>query len=115
MATFTLTDLKNEVSKKYAPTVIENGADQYILQNMLQLPTEKRTKVMALVDSIDGDKGDKNTIEEQTDIFREIIRAAEENDRGDELLDLLGDNTALLVEVATKWMEATQLGEAERS
>lgn len=115
MATFTLTDLKNEVSKKYAPTVIENGKDEYVLQNLLQLPAEKRNKVLEIVDSLDEEDGEKVGLDGQVEKFRELIIAAEENDKGEELLTLIGDNTALLIELATRWMETTQMGEAERS
>jgi len=115
MATFTLNDLRNEVSKKYAPTVIENGKDTYTLQNMLQLPTKKRKEVMELVDSVGGDDEGGSSIEDQLEIFRKIIIAAEEDDKGDELLELLGDNTAMIYEVVSSWMETTQLGEAGSS
>lgn len=115
MATFTLTDLKNEVSKKYAPTVIENGKDEYVLQNLLQLPAEKRNKVLEIVDSLDEEDGEKVGLDAQVEKFQELIVAAEENDNGKELLSLIGDNTALLIELATRWMETTQMGEAERS
>lgn len=114
MATFTLEDLRNEVSKRYAPTVIQNGGDEYVLQNMLQLPAEKRDEVMDLVERFENG-GEDMPLEDQVSIFKEIIIAAEDNDRGNELLALLGDNTALIFEVINRWMEATQLGEAERS
>lgn len=115
MATFTLEDLKNEVSKKYAPTVIKNGTDQYVLQNLLQLPSTKRNKTMDLVDTLDAEEEDKSGIDYQVEVFREIIQIVEVNDRGQELLDLLGDNDALILELVTAWMDSSQLGEAELS
>lgn len=116
MATFSLTDLRNEVSKKYAPTVIENGDDTYTLLNLLQMPTKKRDKVMELVDQIESEeKAAELPIGEQVKIFEDILVAAEQNDRGKELLELLGDNTAMLFELIQRWMEGTQLGEAEQS
>lgn len=119
MATFTLTDLRNEVSKKYAPTVIENGADTYTLQNLIQLPKDKREEVTALVDKFESSSDDEEDeglgLEGQMDTFRDIILAVETEGKGQELLDLLGDNPALLMELASAWMTGTQLGEAEHS
>lgn len=122
MATFTLTDLRNEVSKKYAPTVIENGDDEYILQNVMQMPEKKRRLVTELIEEIgaddkdnDEDKEGADEIDSQTATLRKIIIAAEKNDKGEELLELIGDNVAMLVELFNSWTEGTQLGEASQS
>lgn len=118
MATFTLTDLRNEVTKKYAPTIIENGDDKYILQNLMQMEERKRRAIEQLVDSIQDEPEageDGSDAENQTEVFRQILVAAEDNDRGEELLELLGDNLAMLVELVNSWMEGTQLGEASQS
>lgn len=122
MATFTLTDLRNEVSKKYAPTVIENGDDEYILQNVMQMPEKKRRLVTELIEEIGADDKDNNEdkegadeIDSQTATLRKIIIAAEKNDKGEELLELIGDNVAMLVELFNSWTEGAQLGEASQS
>ena len=115
MATFTLEDLKNEVSKKYAPTVIKNGTDQYVLQNLLQLPAKKRNQTMDLVETIDSEEEEKSGIDHQVGVFREIIKVVVADDRGQDLLGLLGDNDALVIELVSAWMDSSQLGEAERS
>lgn len=114
MATFSLTDLRNEVSKKYAPTIIENGDETFELPNMLQLPEKKRDKVLDLVDQFSSGE-ESLSITEQTKIFKEIVIAAEASSRGKELLNLLGDNTAILFELVSRWMDGTQVGEAEPS
>lgn len=111
MATFTLTDLKNEVSKKYAPTVIENGDKTYTLQNLMQIGSEDRDKVLELIEDIDSEN---KTLDDQIAVFRSIVEIVEENGNGGELLELLGDNTALVMELVNTWMDGTQLGEAER-
>lgn len=115
MATFTLEDLKNEVSKKYAPTVIKNGTDQYVLQNLLQLPSKKRNQTMDLVETIDSEEEEKSGIDHQVGVFREIIKVVVADDRGQQLLGLLGDNDALVIELVSAWMDSSQLGEAEPS
>lgn len=119
MATFSLTDLKNAVDKKYAPTIVENGSDTYTFQNLLQLPTERRDAVMKLIDSVSGNEDDEDSDEaddvglaNELETFSEILRLVEINDKGQELIDLLGDNTAMLIELGSAWMNGSQLGEA---
>lgn len=110
MATFTLTDLKKAVDKKYAPTIIKNGKTEYRLENMLQLPVEKTDEVLELVDKFDTAEG----VKEQIAIFEAIIEAVEVNGKGRELIDLLGGSQGSLIELGTTWMQGTELGEAER-
>lgn len=110
MATFTLTDLKKAVDKKYAPTIIKNGKTEYRLENMLQLPVEKTDEVLELVDKFDTAEG----IKEQIEIFEAVIEAVEVNGKGRELIDLLGGSQGSLIELGTTWMQGTELGEAER-
>lgn len=112
MATFTLTDLKNSVAQKYAPTVIENGADTYTLQNPLQLPEKARDKVENL---LDGLTGEESTTKDMLKVFREVVVLVTEESKGKELLGLLGDNDPLLIELVSSWMEDTQLGEVAGS
>lgn len=113
MATFTLDNLREEVSRKYAPTVIENGDDAYTLPNLLQMPSKQRKEVLDLIDKFeDSGSGDYDA---QFEVFSEIIEAGVEGGKGKELLELLGDNAALVVEIVTSWMEGTQAGEAEPS
>lgn len=110
MATFTLTDLKKAVDKKYAPTIIKNGKTEYRLENMLQLPVEKTDEVLALVDKFDTAEG----VKEQIEIFETVIEAVEVNGKGRELIELLGGSQGALIELGTTWMQGTELGEAER-
>lgn len=113
MATFTLDNLREEVSRKYAPTVIENGDDSYTLPNLLQMSSKQRKEVLYLIDKFeDSESGDYDA---QFEVFSEIIEAGVAGGKGEELLELLGDNAALVVEIVTSWMEGTQVGEAERS
>ena len=48
MATFSLDQLKETVSEKYEPTIIENGDDKFVLPNLLQLPEKRRNRVIEL-------------------------------------------------------------------
>lgn len=111
MATFTLDDLKTAAEKKYAPTVIQNGKDEYVLPNLLQVDSARRKKVLGLIEDLDKTED----MDEQLGVINEMLTILTEDGRGEELLALLGDNTALLMELFESWMEGAQVGEAGRS
>lgn len=117
MATFSLSDLKSAVDKKYAPTIVENGSDTYTLQNLLQLPNESRDTVVELIKKISdddesGEDSEDFNVTDELEVFSDIIRTVEVNGKGQELIDLLGENTAMLIELGSAWMNGSELGEA---
>ena len=111
MATFTLTDLQNEVSKKYAPTVMENDGVEYVLPNLLQLDAKARDKALKKIESMEGDEND--SLEFQLTQAKGVLQDVTKE--GKELVGLLGDNPAMILELIEAWMEGTQPGEAKQS
>lgn len=111
MATFTLADLKNEVSKKYASTFIENGDDVYELPNLFQLDSETRHKVEELLEK-DDDDSDENGTDRELNRIKDVVAAITVDGKGAELLELIGDNPAMLVELFHAWNDGAQVGEA---
>lgn len=114
MATFTLTDLKNEVSKKYAPTIIENGDDVYTLPNLFQLDSETRHKAAGLLEKPTDEDGNEIDTDDDYELERlkDVISVVTLDGKGKELLALLGDNPAMLTTLFHTWSEGVQLGEA---
>lgn len=112
MATFTLDNLRDAVNKRYAPLVIENGADVYRLEHYLQLPKKKREALDKITEKIDNPKATEG---EQLEEMQNLVLAATADDKGKELLDLLGENAAMLATVVESWVHGTDLGEAEDS
>ena len=115
MATFTLSDLRNEVSKKYAPTIIKNGKEEFVLQNLLQLKSTSRSAVLEHSDKLGDKEGEGSGLDHQLAVFSDIVKEVVQNDKGEALLDLIDGNDAMLIELVTKWMDTSQVGEAERS
>lgn len=111
MATFSLDQLKETVSAKYEPTIIENGDDKFVLPNLLQLPEERRNRVIELTSQAEKleETGDAGAA---FDMFEQILLAVVEDDRGQELIDLVDNNSAIITEIFTAWTEGTQVGEA---
>jgi len=112
MATFTLDKLRDIVDAKYAPTIIESGDDKFELPTLLRLPEKKRNKIFDLIAEVEKgvEDEDTNALDRQLDVFREMITTAEANDRGEALLELLED-PAMIIELATTWMESSEVGE----
>src|SRR5699024_5525416 len=111
MATFSLDQLKETVSEKYEPTIIENGDDKFVLPNLLQLPEKRRNRVIELTSQAEKleETGDAGAA---FDMFEQILLAVVEDDRGQELIDLVDNNSAIITEIFTAWTEGTQVGEA---
>lgn len=112
MSTFTLDNLREQVEKKYAPVTIETGDGVFVIQNLLQLPQDAREKVAKEIDKLDSEDAG---LQENLDVFTKVIEFATKDNKGKKLLELLEYNSAMIIEVAQKWMEQTQLGEAEDS
>lgn len=120
MATFTLDQLKSDVEKNYATLSIEIGENDTIdLRNILRIDKAPRAEIMDQLDKLDKvqkneDLGQSEQLEQTTKIARDIVSRAA-GKRGKDLLAVIGEDDALLMEILSKWTEATQAGEAENS
>lgn len=120
MATFTLDQLKSDVEKNFATLSIEVGTgDKIDLRNILRMDRDQRAAVMEQLDKLDEVQADEELpqiekLEQTPAIARKVIGLAA-GKRGDDLLALIGDDDALVMEILSKWTEATQVGEAESS
>lgn len=110
MSTFTLADLRDEVAKKYEPLAISNGDDVFVLQPLLTMGEKQRKRVTELLSKY-GDT-DGVDFDASLGVASDLVVAVTKDNRGKDLVALLGDNPALVIEVITRWMEATQPGEA---
>lgn len=115
MATFTLENLREAADRKYAPTIIETPDRTYTLPNLLRLAPEKRSEIEGLLADaekyVDEDASGSD-LNEQIELFEKLLIAAEVDGKGQELLDLI-DDPAIVMDIVTEWLEATQAGEAE--
>lgn len=114
MATYSLEQLKADVDKSYAGLDLEIGEDDVItLANLLRLPKEARTKVAELLDQINEavEANDLNSLEEHSLKVLELAAGK----RGKDLLAVIGTDTALAMDLLSKWTESTQVGEADSS
>lgn len=120
MATFTLDQLKSDVEKNYATLTIEVGDDDKIdIRNVLRMDSGTRDKLLNVLDELekiskDEEMSQVEQVAKTTALTREALRIAA-GKRGDDLMALVGDDDALVMEIMSKWTEETQAGEAENS
>ena len=117
---FTLTAFKKAADEKYGKLAVDlGGGKTTVLQSPLRISDANREKVLTLVDefsaaedaSTEDDEQSLADLKELAPKFREFLTAV-----GDEntpkLLDAIGDDLAVLIEVFQAYQEKVGLGEA---
>ena len=114
MANFTLDNLRAAADKKYAPTVIEAGDEKFTLPAILRMGSDARSRITDLLSDAERLAEDESVenLDEQIEVFSDLISAAVLDDKGDRLLELIGDDTVILIDIVSAWLKDTQAGEA---
>ena len=129
---FDLDSLREELENKYAPLKFEADGETYVLQSLLRISKERRTRVLdamkALrpedeedsesdgkidVDLSDDDLDEDAVMSAVKTILASVVQGPD--GRGRALVDLLGDDLLLHMRLLQKWQEVTQPGEAQDS
>ncbi len=105
---FTLDNLRKSLDERYAPVVI----DGIELRPLLRMNTTDRSTVAGFLDQLSSEG--KQTSEESFELIRKVIRCAA-GERGPELVDKIGDDLALAMNIIELWIGSTQPGEASSS
>ncbi len=106
--TFTLDNLRASLDEKYAPVVI----DGIELKPILRMSSADRTTVSGFLQELTGEKD--LTPEETFELVRKLIRCAA-GEQGPKLVDDIGDDLALAMNIVELWIGSTQPGEASSS
>ena len=119
---FTLDSMRQEIEKEFAPCQFELPDGKTVtLRNILRLPKTARESVYELLDELaDLQKDDKNNglsaTEKSAAIALKILPLVADNEkRGDELVELIEEDLALTLRVFAVWMDGTSVGEPEGS
>lgn len=129
-----LSDLQDSVEKKNPSLSIEiDDETTVVLRPLLRCSKQDRDEAVELIKLIipeddeesEGEEPDKDSkdedydpeeVEKQEKALRELIyRVAYPKAAGEKLLESIGDDIALLMEVFTEYMGETDLGEASNS
>lgn len=111
MADFKLEDIRAAAEKRFGSLNIELGDGSIVtLRNVLSLGKAQRDRVQALQET------DAETLDAQISSIRETIKVVASSEAGaQKLLDMIGDDNRVLVQVMTAYQEQTQVGEASPS
>jgi hypothetical protein len=119
---FTLDSMRSEIEREFAPCQIELAEGKTVtLRNLLRVPKTNRELIYALLDELseiqkaDDDKGLVST-EKSAQIALQIFPLVADSEKlGRQLVESIEDDLALTLRVFSRWMDGTQVGEAEGS
>lgn len=115
---FTLDSLREEVSREFAPLVIAlSDGTETVLRNLLRLDEKSRKEVLDAIKSLDL-KDDEEVdgdgrVKELTAGVSRVLELI--SDKGKKFVRELDGDLLLMMKVLNRWMEETQLGEAQTS
>ena len=119
---FTLDSMREEVEREFAPCQVDLGEGKTVtLRNLLRLRKKVRASVYALLDELadiqkDTEGSGLASTEKQAEIALKILPLVADDEKlGERLAESIEDDLALTLRVFSKWMDSTQVGEAEGS
>jgi hypothetical protein len=118
---FTLDSMRSEIEREFAPFQITIDGKTLTLRNLLRVPKKHREEVYALLDELAAvsDKDEESSLsstEKSAQIALKILPLVSDNEKlANVLVANIEDDLALTLRVFSKWMAATQAGEAEGS
>jgi hypothetical protein len=118
---FTLDSMREEIEKEFAPFQLTIEGKTLTLRNLLRVPKKHREEVYALLDELAAvsDKDEESSLsstEKSAQIALKILPLVSDNEKlANILVTNIEDDLALTLRVFSKWMAATQAGEAEGS
>lgn len=111
MARFTLDNIRKAAQARYGSTDVELE-DGFVvrLMNPLRLPKGKRAELQGIQDRMNAEGAD------QEEMLHEVVYLVAENEAAaTRLIDAVGEDLTVLVEIFREYSEGTQAGEASAS
>lgn len=108
---YSLTDLRADLDREFAPVEIAVGKDKVVLRNMMRLGKEERQSVQDSISKLQDDPD--MPVESILGLVNAVFLAVA--DKGPVLIEAIGDDLTLAMKILTAWTEATQPGEARNS
>ena len=117
---YSLSDLRADLDREFAPLEIDLGAGHVVLRNLLRIGDKDREAVLqslAQLEDIDTDENETslNDITLLSEAVGFILRTVAADNRGDALMTALAGDMLLGMRIVQKWAEATQAPEAQDS
>jgi hypothetical protein len=119
---FTLDSMREEIEREFAPCQVGLPEGKTVtLRNLLRVPKTNREEIYGLLDELseiqksEEDKGLVST-EKSAQIALKILPLVADSEKlGRQLVESIEDDLALTLRVFSRWMDGSQVGEAEGS
>lgn len=123
MASFTLDSIRQAVEDKFAPTVIELTANSKVtLKNPARMESSERKQLNDLLKQLDGldlsgdgDLSEDEALEKLADVAKRIFSTASTPAQATKLINAIGSDWLVLMEIISKWVQESGLGEVTSS
>lgn len=113
---FTLDSLREEVESEFAPMKLGlSDGTEVVLRSLLRLKAAERTEVLESLKNLkmDDDGDSPERVEHLTQSVSRVLEVIADN--GKKFLKELDGDLLLMMKVLNRWMEETQVGEAQTS
>lgn len=111
---FTIESLNDELNRQYAPFTFQAGREKFVLRQVLRLPETERDLVFTQLQELDKAQDDHDVKALEAVVWT-VLKTVVDGGKGDRLKDVLNSDLASAMVLVNKWMESTQVGEAEDS
>lgn len=111
---YSLADLKADIDREFAPLEIDLGKGTVVLRNVLRLNSDERSIVVDAIKTFSGDNENED-VNALFEAIRTVLKTVAKDNKGETLVNLIGDDLALAMKIINLWTEATQPGEASNS
>ena len=123
MASFTLDSIRQAVEDKFAPTVIElTSSSKVTLKNPARMESSERKQLNDLLQQLDGldlsgdgDLSEDEALEKLADVAKQIFSTASTPAQATKLINAIGSDWLVLMEIISKWVQESGLGEVTSS
>lgn len=112
---FTLEDIDKSLNEKYAPLVFQAGKSNFQLRQILRLASTEREAVVAKLEALQETAEDDLSEDMIRETMTFVLSVVTADDKGEELISVLGGDLLRMKTLFERWMEDTQAGEAPAS
>ena len=114
---FSLDSLREEVANEFAPLKIAlSDGTETVLRNLLRLNEKTRTEVLDTIRGMKLEEDEEESEDRVKQLTENVARVLELiSDKGKKFVRELDGDLLLMMKVLNRWMEESQLGEAQTS
>ena len=116
MATYELDALRNSLDSKHNCYVIQVGDEEFVFRSAMRLPKSERQALKKIFqDYSKALEKDDSSVDDLEEPVQEIITKVVADGKGQQLVELIGDDIQLALHILLTYTNESQAGEASGS